>query len=633
MENPNLSELSHKALLLPEKPGVYIMKDASGHIIYIGKAKILKNRVSQYFRAGAKHEPKVTKMVETARSFDYIVCATEFEALMLECSLIKQYKPKYNILLKDDRGFHYLRVTPPPYSRISAARQILDDGAKYIGPYNSSYAVTEAVEAASRIFLLPRCSKVFPRDAGRSRRPCLNYSIGLCSGPCSRKISQADYDRSVEEALEFIRGGSAAALERLNEEMIQAAEKMQFERAAKIRDRIRSIEKMSAKQRVVDTNVEQQDVIALACAPDAACFEIFRFTGGRLHDREHFIVDPVQNKEEARAEFLSRYYAMRDDIPPRIELDGPTEDAELLAQWLSHRAGRKVTLHVPQRGEQRAVVDMCRDNAAERLAQRVLKKGRQSAVLDELALLLGMKKVPERIEAYDISHTAGSDMVGGMVVFRDGKPYRSAYRRFQIRGEQGQDDTASMKEVLLRRLREYEQKKDTGEGFGLLPDLILLDGGLGQLHAAEEAMNETGIHLPAFGMVKDGHHKTRALVSLEGEIQIKATRAVFTLISTIQEEVHRFAIDYHRLKQKKSMASTTLTGIPGIGKTRAAALIKAFGGVNQIAQASLEQLQETKGMTANTAEAVWKHYHPQNFSENEEEKGWNQENSAPDGQN
>ena len=285
MENPKLAELSHKALLLPEKPGVYIMKDASGHIIYIGKAKVLKNRVSQYFRAGARHEPKVQKMVETAREFDYIVCGSEFEALVLECSLIKQYNPKYNILLKDDKGFHYLRVTPPPYSRISAAKQIVDDGAKYIGPYNSSYAVTEAVEAASRIFLLPRCSKVFPRDVGRVRRPCLNHSIGLCSAPCARKISQEDYDRSVEQALEFIRGGSEAALDQLGREMEEAAERLQFEKAAKIRDRIRAIEKMSSKQRVVDTGVENQDVIALACAPDAACFEVFRFSGGRLHDR------------------------------------------------------------------------------------------------------------------------------------------------------------------------------------------------------------------------------------------------------------------------------------------------------------------------------------------------------------
>lgn len=610
MNNPKLSELSHKALLLPEKPGVYIMKDASGHIIYIGKAKILKNRVSQYFRAGAKHEPKVQKMVETAREFDYIVCGTEFEALVLECSLIKQYTPKYNILLKDDKGFHYLRVTPPPYSRISAAKQIENDGAKYIGPYNSSYAVTEAVEAASRIFLLPRCSKVFPRDAARSRRPCLNHAIGLCSAPCTRKISQEDYDRSVEQALEFIRGGSDAALDQLNREMMEAAERLQFEKAAKIRDRIHAIEKMSAKQRVVDTGVENQDVIALACAPDAACFEVFRFENGRLHDREHFIVESVENQPAARSEFLSRYYAMRDDIPPRISLDGPTDDEQLLAEWLSHRAGRRVRLYLPQRGEQRSLVQMCRDNAAERLAQRVLKKGRQSAVLDELAVLLGMKTVPARIEAYDISHTAGSDVVGGMVVFRDGKPYRSAYRRFQVRGELGQDDTASMKEVLLRRLREYEQKKETGEGFGLLPDLILLDGGLGQLHAVEQAMQETGVFVPVFGMVKDDHHKTRALVGSEGEIQLKATRSVFTLVSTIQEEVHRFAIDYHRLKQKKAMMSTTLTSIPGIGKTRAAALIRAFGGPNKIAQATLEQLKATEGLNAAAAEAVYAHYHP-----------------------
>lgn len=618
MENPKLAELSHKALLLPEKPGVYIMKDASGHIIYIGKAKVLKNRVSQYFRAGARHEPKVQKMVETAREFDYIVCGSEFEALVLECSLIKQYNPKYNILLKDDKGFHYLRVTPPPYSRISAAKQIVDDGAKYIGPYNSSYAVTEAVEAASRIFLLPRCSKVFPRDVGRVRRPCLNHSIGLCSAPCARKISQEDYDRSVEQALEFIRGGSEAALDQLGREMEEAAERLQFEKAAKIRDRIRAIEKMSSKQRVVDTGVENQDVIALACAPDAACFEVFRFSGGRLHDREHFIVDPVEDQPAARSEFISRYYAMREDIPPQVSLDGPTNDAELLTQWLSHQAGRKVRLHVPQRGEQRAVVAMCRDNAAERLAQRALKKGRASAVLDELALLLGMKTVPERIEAYDISHTAGSDVVGGMVVFRDGKPHRSAYRRFQVHGELGQDDTASMKEVLLRRLGEYEQKKDTGEGFGVLPDLILLDGGLGQLHAVEEAMRETGISVPVFGMVKDNHHKTRALVGGQGEIQIKATRSVFTLVSTIQEEVHRFAIDYHRLKQKKAMMSTTLTGIPGIGKARAAALIRAFGGPNRIAEATLEQLKATEGMTASSAEAVYAHYHPTKGIESDE---------------
>lgn len=609
--NEKLAWLRAKAVKLPLTPGVYMMHDRSGNIIYIGKAKQLKNRVSQYFGSQNRHSLKVLKMVEHVDDFEYILTDSEFEALVLECSLIKQYQPKYNILLKDDKGYSYIRVSQGCWPKISAVKQMAQDGAQYIGPYTSSYTVTQAVDEALKIFRLPQCHKVFPRDCGKSR-PCLNYFIGQCCAPCAGKMQQQEYAALVEEALDFLHGGSASTIRKLEEKMTQAAESLDFEKAAKYRDRIRAIQRTKEKQKVVASKVEEQDVFALARGDGGICFEVFRYAGGRLFDREHFILDDAPEDGEARSEFLSRYYSLRDRIPPRITLDGETSDRELLCQWLSEKAGRKVTITVPQKGEQLRLVEMCKANAMERLAQKTGRgTGRDAGALSELARLLGLEKVPEYIESYDISHTAGSDNVAGMVVFQNAKPLKAAYRRFMIKGFSGQDDYASMREVLTRRLQEYEKEKETGKGFGRLPDLILLDGGQGQVAAVLPVIAGFGLHIPVFGMVKDNKHRTRAIAADGGEIAINANRQVFTLVSGIQEEVHRFSIAYHHAKHKKRSFSTDLLQIEGIGKTRAKELLKHFKTLAGLKNASVAQLSEVKGMSRPAAQAVYRFYHPE----------------------
>lgn len=606
-----LERLHQKAMRLPITPGVYIMRNKKGTIIYIGKAKALKKRVSQYFGSGKNHEEKVRQMVARVEDFEYILCDSEFEALILECSLIKQHMPKYNILLKDDKGYNYIKFQGGDWPVIKKARQIEKDGAEYIGPYNSSYVVSETMDEAMRVFKLPRCNKVFPRDIRKSR-PCLNHFIGLCSAPCGGRIKQQDYAESVKEAREFIRGGSANSLDGMRTRMEEAAESLDFERAARLRDRIKAIEKMNQKQKVITSTYQQQDVIALAQTEGAACFEVFMFENARLTDREQFIVEAVTDLPAARSEFISRYYTVSEDkgrIPPRIVLDGETEDAELLSRWLSEKAGRKVTIAVPQKGEQYDLAQMCRSNASEHLAEYAGRTGKDTAALDELARLLGLPAPPEYIEAYDNSNTAGSENVAGMVVFEGGKPFKSAYRKFRIKGFEGQDDYASMREVLERRFNEYEEHKESGTGFGRMPDLILLDGGLGQINAVLPVLKSKNIHVPVFGMVKDSKHKTRAISDTGGEIAIKSNRKAYTLVSTIQEEVHRFAIGFHRQRSVKKGLSTTLTNIDGIGEGRAKLLLKHFKTMKAIAEASEEELAGMKGITKPTAAAVYNHFH------------------------
>ena len=618
--NNKLGWLRAKAVKLPLSPGVYIMRERSGNIIYIGKAKQLKNRVSQYFGSQNRHAVKVAKMVEHVDDFDYILTDSEFEALVLECSLIKQYQPKYNILLKDDKGYSYIRVTKEQWPKISAVKQTADDGARYIGPYTSSFTVTQAVDEALKIFHLPQCNKVFPRDCGKSR-PCLNFFIGQCCAPCGGKIKREEYRILVEEALDFLKGGSAAALKTLEEKMQEAAENLDFEKAARFRDRIRAIQKTKEKQKVVASKIEEQDVFALARDDTGACFEVFRYANGSLFDREHFLLDGAPEDAEARSELLSRYYSMRDRIPPRITLDGETQDEVLLSEWLSEKAGHKVTITVPQKGDQLRLVEMCKANAAERLAQKAGRgTGRDASVLAGLAKLLGLDKPPEYIESYDISHTAGRDNVAGMVVFQNARPYKAAYRRFIIKGFDGQDDYGSMREVLTRRLREYEKEKESGKGFGRLPDLILLDGGQGQVSAVLPVLEEFGISVPVFGMVKDNKHRTRAIAKDGGEIEINSNRQVFTLVSSIQEEVHRFSIAYHHARHKSRSFSTDLLNVEGIGKTRAKELLRHFKTLTGLKEASVEQLCEVKGMNHPAAEAVYRFYHPQNEKYSDESK-------------
>lgn len=605
--NPKMKILRKKAMSLPLLPGVYIMKNADGEIIYIGKAKALKNRVSQYFGSQNRHPVKVRKMVENVDRFDYIVTGSEFEALVLECSLIKQHSPKYNILLKDDKGYSYIRISEGEYRKISAVFNKKDDGSEYIGPYLSSYSVRQSVDAANKIFKLPQCNKVFPRDFGKSR-PCLNYYISQCCGLCTGKIKKSDYDEAVDGAIAFLKGDSRDIIADLRVKMEKAAEELDFEQAAKLRDRINSIERIKEKQKVVYKSVEEQDVFATADIDGSVCLAVLRFSNGRLFDSEHFFFDDPGDKESMRSDFITSYYSMRDNIPKRVTLDGEVADRELLEQWLSEKKGKKVTVFVPARGEQLEIVNMCRKNAEEKLAIKKGRTGREIAVLDELKDLLGLKKTPEYIESYDISHTAGQDSVAGMIVFKGGKPYRKAYKRFSIKSFDGNDDYRAMNEVLTRRFSEYEKSKDSTEGFGKLPDLILLDGGVGQVHAVEPVLREFGLKIPLFGMVKDNRHRTRAISGDGGEIAINSKRQVFTLVSEIQNEVHRFSVAYHHQKHAKRGLSLSLTEIEGVGEKRASALLKYFKTITAIKNAEVDELSKAPGITSAVAQNIYDYY-------------------------
>lgn len=615
-------ELRQKAMRLPLSPGVYLMHNKAGEIIYIGKAKALKNRVSQYFGSEKNHDAKVRRMVSNVDWFEYILCDSEFEALVLESSLIKQNQPKYNILLKDDKGYSYIRVSGGPWPRITEVKKVEDDGAKYIGPYLSSWSIKQTIDSARKIFKLPDCTRKFPQDFGKGR-PCLNYYIKQCCAPCRGRVSEAEYNEAFQEALDFIKGGSSTSVKALTAKMEEAAENMEFELAARLRDRIAAINKMKERQKVVASKIEEQDVFALAQGETHTAFEVFRFTGGKLSDRESFLTEGCQPDPEARSEFLRQYYAIRDRVPPVVTIDGPVEDAELVARWLSEKRGKSVKLHVPQRGEQAQLVQMCRQNAAESIARQAGSTGRDASALDELRRLLGLEKVPAYIECYDISNLQGGENVAGMVVFENGRPLKSAYRKFKIQTVTGQDDYGSMREVIRRRFTEYyahQQQGDT-EGFGRLPDLVLLDGGKGHVAAVQPVLQEMGVAVPLFGLVKDDKHRTRAIALSGGEIAIQSNRRAFTLLSTIQDEVHRFAIGYHRQQRKKAAVSSTLTSIPGIGEARAKALLKHFKTVAAIGQADLKELEEAPSMTQPAARRVYQFFHGE------------PENEAPGGEN
>lgn len=600
--NEHIDNLRKKALGLPLLPGVYIMHSKSGEIIYIGKAKKLKNRVTQYFGSGNQHNDKVKMMVSNVDDFEYIICDSEFEALVLECSLIKQHMPKYNILLKDDKGYHYIKITDGDWPRIEASFDNDDKTADYIGPYISGFVVNETIDRVKKIFKLPSCGKAFPRDINKKIRPCLNFYIKNCSAPCAAKINNQEYRESLKQAVDFLKGGANSLVGELKKQMNEAAENLEFERAARLRDRINAIEKIGDRQKIYSSIYKTQDVIALAVANEAACFEVFNFDDGKLCDREEFLVDAVFDSESARSEFISRYYSLREKIPPRIAVDGEIEDKELLERWLTEKAGRNVTIYVPERGTQEHLVTMCRNNAAERLAKHLGRHMGQTAGLDELARLLGLSNPPEYIESYDISNTAGSENVAGMVVFKNGKPYKSAYKKFKIKSFEGQDDFRSMAEVIERRFNEYKAA-ETQDGFGRLPDLILLDGGKGQLSAVTEVLNRLKLNIPVFGMVKDSKHKTRAITAEGREIAIKANRSVYTLVSEIQEEVHRFTIGYHHKSRINNMLQLQLTSIEGVGEKTSKKLLAKFKSLKAIEKASIEDIKNC-GISQKNAEKI-----------------------------
>ena len=599
-------ELRKKAMALPLTPGVYIMKNKDKKIIYIGKAKALKNRVSSYFGSHSNHSLKVIRMVENVDDFDYILCDTEFEALVLECSLIKQHTPKYNILLKDDKGYNYIKVTKEAFPRIRECYRMDDENAEYIGPFISNFSVKNAVEETLKIFKLPRCNKQFPRDYGKSR-PCLNGFMGLCSSPCSGGITKEEYVNNVNDAVAFLKGGSAKAVKDMQAKMEQYSEELEFEKAAKMRDRIRAVKNLEEKQKVVSINVPEEDVFALVNSRKKACFDVIRFKNGRLTDSEHWLIDSVDNVPEARFELIERYYSMRDYVPSRIAVDGEIADEELLHRHLESIRGRKVEIVHPQKGEHLAIVNMCIKNANEHLAQNQGRLGREMAALEELAELLGLPKPPEYIESYDISHTFGADNVAGMVVFHNGRPMKKAYKRFSIKGFDGQNDVGSMNEVLTRRFNHYFEDGEDST-FKILPDLILLDGGEPQVNAVLPVIREMNLDVPVFGMVKDSKHRTRAIAYDGGEIAINSHRSVFTLVSNIQEEVHRFAITYHHKKHQKTSFSSGLMKIDGIGEKKAKALLKKFKTISAIRAAGVDELAETQGITRKNAEDIFKYY-------------------------
>lgn len=600
-------ELRKKAMALPLQPGVYIMKNKDKRIIYIGKAKKLKNRVSSYFGSHSNHSLKVIRMVENVCDFDYILCDSEFEALVLECSLIKQHQPKYNILLKDDKGYNYIKITKEEFPKIKECKQLADDGATYIGPYTSNFSVKQAVEETLKIFKLPRCNKSFPRDYGKSR-PCLNGFMGICSAPCAARITKEEYVKNINDAVSFLKGGSVKAVRQMQQEMESLAENLQFEEAAKLRDRIKAIKNLEEKQKVVSINVPEEDVFALVNSNKKACFEVIRFENGRLTDTEFWLIDAVDSLPQARFELIERYYSMRSRIPARIAVDGEIEDESLLHDFLESQRGKKLEFIHPQKGEHLSIVNMCVKNASEHLAQQQGRLGRELAALEELKGLLGLEKIPEYIESYDISHTNGADNVAGMVVFHNGRPMKKAYKKFAVKGFEGQNDVGSMQEVLTRRFNHYYNDDDEST-FKILPDLILLDGGEPQVNAVLPVIKAMELTVPVFGMVKDSKHKTRAIALSGGEIEINSHRQAFTLVSTIQEEVHRFAVSYHRNKHKKSTLSTSLTKIEGIGEKKARLLLKHFKTIAAIKNAQISELAAVEGISSKNAEDIYNFYH------------------------
>ncbi|MBR1392558.1 MAG: excinuclease ABC subunit UvrC [Ruminococcus sp.] len=605
-ENPRLPYLRDKTGKLTTSPGCYIMKDASKKIIYIGKAKNLRNRVSSYFRPWQDHLPKVWRMVSHVYDYDFIVTDSEFEALVLECSLIKQYTPKYNILLKDDKGYSYIRVTKEPYPRLQAVLQKEDDGAQYIGPYTSSYAVKQAVEEANRVFQLPTCQRRFPQDF-RKERPCLNHHIKKCMGVCTGQFSQEEYNETVRQAVDYIKGGSQLSVERLTEQMNAAAEELDFELAARLRDRIAAIKKAADDQKIIDDSMKDSDIIAISQNSEKACASVIMYRGGRLFDKADFFLGEKEDQSEMRESFLTGFYSVREFVPKEILLDEEIENRELLEQWLRDKSGHAVHISTPQRGHLLRLTTLAKSNASEYLSIKVGRTGKEIVALEELTKALGLPKPPRFIECYDISNLASSDMVAGMVVYENGRPCRKFYKRFSIKTVADQNDYACMAEVLERRFRNYFEKTD--EGFSTLPDLIFLDGGQGHVNVITPLVRAMGIDVPIYGLVKDSKHRTRAVATGGGEISLTRSRAAFNLVTQIQDEVHRYAITYQAKKHKKSSYQLELTKIKGIGPKKAVKLMTEYKTKDKLREATAAELASVAGVSLETAQQLYEMIH------------------------
>ena len=600
-------ELKDKALSLPYEPGVYLMQDKTGTVIYVGKAKKLKNRVSQYFQDTASHTPKTRKMVSQIDHFDTIVARSEFEALVLECSLIKRHMPKYNILLKDDKGYPYLRVDlAEDYPTMQMVSRITGDKASYFGPFGGRFVTQHVIDTLRLTLKLPGCSKQFPRDLGKER-PCLNYHMNNCDGWCQLSRSQKDYHARMEQAVLILQGNYKQVAGELRAQMETAADKLQFELAASLRDRLRAVESLGEKQLVTAGTMANTDVIGYYQNETRACFAVLHYVNGSLLDKEYEILATADDPKEAVSSLVKQFYLVRGAAPKVILTPFEMEDAELFSALLQQELGKKVLIRMPQRGDNVRLVELAQKNAREEAERITTKAERRTGTLGVLADMLHLPDTPHRIESYDISNLAGTDIVASMVVFQDGKPLKSAYKRFKVEGLTDQDDYASMHQVLLRRLTHYVQQD---AGFAERPDVLLIDGGIEHARVAEDVLQTLGLSIPTYGMVKDDRHRTRALVTAAGdEIAIGAVPSVFALIGTIQEETHRFAITYQRALRSRRMKASGLEDIPGIGEKRRQALLKKFRSVKAISQAGQAELEQVLPIPA--AQAVYRHFHPQ----------------------
>lgn len=593
-----LEYLREKANKLPLHPGVYQMKDKGGNIIYIGKAKLLKNRVTSYFHSVEAHNPKTYKLVSMIYDFDFIVTETELDALVLEASLIKLHSPKYNILLKDDKGFNYIRITGGAYPRISHAFHKDDPNSTYIGPFTSGYTVKQTIEECNKIFKLPTCKKVFPRDFNKER-PCLNHHIGRCMGVCQGKVSEEEYSAIIAQALSYLKNGSKESIEELTREMEAAAENLEFERAAQLRDRITAIKRAAKTQSIESGRDISCDVFAISQNVRLTSAAVVKYRGGKLIDKENYYIGDEYDEQIMRSEFLLQYYSNGREIPTDIYLDGESEDNALLEEYFRKLSGHRVSVTVPKRGEGLVLTTLAKSNADEYLSLRVGRTSREITALQDLAKLLGLPKTPVLIESYDISNLGEQTRVAGMITYRNGRPYKAGYRRFNIKDVVGIDDYACMQEVIRRRFKRY---LDDNEGFRELPDLILLDGGAGHVNAVKEVLDAMNIRVSLFGLVKDDKHRTRAISDGGGEIQINANKGLFKLLTEIQDEVHRFSIDYQRKKHKQTQYELELTKVKGIGEKKALALLKKYKTKQAIRDAAVEELMETAKINRETAE-------------------------------
>ena len=606
---------------LPNQPGVYIMHGKNDVIIYVGKAKILKNRVRQYFQNNSNHTPKVRAMVSNIEYFEYIVTDSEIEALALECTLIKKYRPKYNILLKDDKQYPYLKVTlNEDWPKIFKTRVLKNDGAKYYGPYMGVNTIKNTLDIIQKIFMPPSCNRKFPQDIGKGR-PCLNYHINNCFAPCTGNITNNEYRKVYYDICAFLDGDHKELLKEFKIRMKKAAADMEFEKAAALRDKIKAINAIDEKQKVINSDKQNdKDVIAFSADEEKAFVEMFFIRAGKLSGRENFRIDGIDSLSHAEiiTDFIKQFYQEASSLPDGIITQYPINDIDLISQWLSEIKGRKVLITYPQRGEKVRLVEMAAKNSEIALTNYNISKQRSEDKKNaafNTAEYLGLKNPVKIIEAYDISNISGANNVASMVVFENGKPVRSRYRKFKIKSFDGADDYRAMQEVLYRRLdeaqNEIEQIKSglisqKDAKFLPLPDCIFVDGGKGHVNAAKEILDATETDIPVFGMVKDDKHKTRGLVSLDGEIGINPTGAFFHMITHIQDEVHRTAITYHRNLRNK--IESELDNINGIGKARRNALFSEFKSIDGIKNATLDELMQVKGMNKKSAEAVYEYF-------------------------